>query len=422
MTSLNRPCSEFEVAVSKGPASPATVAGVAAVCVAMLVDSMLYSVVVPVLPVYTADLGASSFAIGVLFASYAVGLVLATPLLAWYSNRYGRRRPILLGSAALAVTTVIYTAADTYALLLAARFLQGAAAAAVWTAGIALVADLVPRERVGRSMGTVMACMSAGLVLGPPVGGALAELGGHRAPFLVLAAITVTSGLAQLQLIAEPSRPGAPSPPVRRLLYDRGLRGTVIAVFAAASALSMLEPILPLELDALGAGPLVVGLAFGAATLANAATSPLIGIAADRWRRDCMIGAGLVACGGVLPGFAFADTAFAISAVLVTFAIVYGLVIVPALPELASVAERHSGRAYATVYAAFNVSYSLGMMLGPLVGGIAAAGSVDVALAATGGVLCVCGLLVLTQATCRPTAAPPSESVANPVVPGKESQ
>jgi DHA1 family solute carrier family 18 vesicular amine transporter 1/2 len=370
---------------------------VAAVCLGMLVDSLLYSVVVPVLPVYTAGLGASTIAIGVLFASYAVGLVLATPLLAAFSDRRGRRRPILLGSAALVVTTVLYAFADTYPLLLAARFLQGAAAAAVWTAGIALVADLVPRDRLGRSMGTVMACMSAGLVLGPPVGGVLTELGGHRAPFLVLSAVTVLSGLAQLFLITEPPRASGPNPPVRTLLYDRDLRGTVMAVLAAASALSMLEPILPLELDALGAGPIAVGLSFGAATLANSVTSPLIGIAADRWRRDRLIGAGLVGCGGVLPLLAVTDTTFGIGAVLVVFAIVFGFVIVPALPELAAVAERHGGRAYATVYAAFNMSYSLGMMLGPIAGGVGAETSIGVALAVTGGVLCVCGLLVIAR-------------------------
>jgi MFS transporter, DHA1 family, solute carrier family 18 (vesicular amine transporter), member 1/2 len=230
-------------------------------------------------------------------------------------------------------------------------------------------------------------------------------MGGHRAPFLVLVAVTALSGLAQVFLIAEPPRVTVANPPVRSLLSDRDLRGTVVAVLAAASALSMLEPILPLRLDALGAGPIAVGLAFGAATLANSVTSPLIGLAADRVRRDRLISIGLIGCGGVLPLLAVTDSAFGIGAVLVVFAVVYGFVIVPALPELAAVAERHGGRAYATVYAAFNVSYSLGMMLGPIAGGIGAQQSIGVTLAVTGGVLCVSGLLVLTGTTCRQVPA-----------------
>ncbi|TCO62240.1 MFS transporter [Actinocrispum wychmicini] len=373
---------------------------VAAVCVAMFVDSLLYSVVVPVLPGYASRLGASSTAIGLLFAAYAVGLVLATPVLGRMSDRIGRRIPMLLGSVGLAATTVLYAFADVYPLLVTARFLQGVAAAAVWTAGIALVADVTEKGRLGQVMGVVMACMSAGLISGPPIGGFLEQAGGYRTPFLVVAAVAVLSGLTQMVLVKDPPATNAEGVPVRTLLADRSLRGTVIAVFLGASALSMLEPILPLDLaDHQGAGPAAVGLVFGVATLANGAASPVIGALADRCRRVRLIALGLVASGGLLPCLLIPDSVVGTGAVLTVFAIAYGFILVPALPELATVAQRHGGGAYATVYAVFNISYSMGMVLGPVAGGAGAGLSLGATLAVAGALLCAGGLLLLAGTT-----------------------
>ncbi|MEV6829206.1 MFS transporter [Amycolatopsis sp. NPDC051102] len=379
---------------------------IAAVCAAMLIDSLLYSLVVPVLPGYAARLGASQAEIGVLFASYAVGLVVATPVLGRLSDRFGRRRPMLAGSAGLAASTVLYAFADSYALLLTARFAQGVAAAAVWTAGVALVADLVPAERLGRSMGLVMGAMSVGLILGPPLGGFLEQYGDHRTPFLAVVAATVVGAVIQAVLIRDGARRVAVAS-VRSLLRDRSLRGVVVAVALGSSALSMLEPILPLALaDRYGATPAVIGIVFGAATLANGAASPVIGFAADRCHRVRLMALGLVLSGGLLPMLLLPGGPVGTGAVLVAFAVAYGFVLVPALPELAAVAERHGGGAYATVFAVFNLSYCVGMVVGPTAGGAGAQVSLPATLAVTGALLCFSGLLLLTRITVTPEPRP----------------
>jgi multidrug resistance protein len=347
----------------------------------MFVDSLLYSVIVPVLPVYADQLDASTTAIGALYAMYAIGLVVAAPVLGRWSDRVGRRKAVLLGSAGIVVTTALYAVAGTFPLLVAARVLQGVAAAAVWTAGIALVAETVPEHRVGRAMGTVMAAMSAGLILGPPVGGALEQAGGHRLLFGVLVGVCTVAGLTQAALIRDATGAGQARDPVGGLLRDPRLRGTVVAVFLVASALSMLEPIMPLELaDRFNAGPLLIGLIFGAATLANGAASPLTGAIADRVDRGRLMALGLVGAGVLMGALAVpAPDILVVAAVLVGFAVAYGFVIVPALSELAAVARTHGNTGYATVYAAFNISYSLGMLLGPLAGGAGA----DIAIGPT---------------------------------------
>jgi multidrug resistance protein len=367
----------------------------------MLVDMLVYSIVVPVLPLYAKELGASTAAIGLLFAVYAVGLVLATPVLGMLSDRVGRRRPMLVGSVGLVAATILFATADTYPLLVTARFVQGVAAAAVWTAGVALVAEVTEPRNLGKVMGIVMSCMSVGLILGPPVGGILEQVGDHSTPFYVVTGVAVLSGLTQYFLIHDPVRTEGAIAPVRKLLADPALRGTVVAVFLASTALSMLEPILPLDLTTrLLAGPLAIGLVFGAATLANGATSPFVGALADRHPHGLrrLMAGGLVAAGALMPVLIIPDSALVVAVVLSVFAIAYGFVLVPALPELAAITERHGGGAYAAVYGTFNIAYSLGMAAGPLAGGVGAGWSLMSTLALAGAVLGVGGLLVLFTA------------------------
>ena len=374
----------------------------AAVSAALFVDALLYGAVVPILPLYARELGVSAAAIGVLFAAYAVGLLVATPVLAAVADRFGRRRPLLAGSFGLTAATLLFAAAGSYPLLVAARFLQGAAAAAVWTAGVALVAATVPPRRLGAAMGVAMASMSAGLILGPAAGGLLAEAAGPHAPFLAAAVAAALSGVVQLVVAVEPPGPRRRPTPVRVLLADPTLRRTLATVGVAAATLSMLEPLLPLDLaDRLGAGAAGIGLAFGAATLAHGLASPGVGALADRLPRARLVAAGLVGMGAVLPLLALTGSVVATGAVLVAFAVAYTAVVVPGLAQLGRVAERHGGSAQATVFGAFNVAYALGMVAGPLAGGAATtAGSLHVTLAGAAVLLVAGGLFLLRT---RPT-------------------
>lgn len=371
---------------------------VTAVCVAMLVDMLVYSIVVPVLPVYAQELGASTAAIGLLFAVYAVGLILATPVLGTLSDRFGRRRPMLVGSVGLVGATILFAMAETYPLLVTARFVQGVAAAAVWTAGVALVAEVTEPRNLGKVMGVLMTCMSAGLILGPPVGGLLEQAGDHSTPFVVVSVVAVISGLVQYLFIHDPVRREGAIAPVRSLLADPIMRGTIIAVFLASTALSMLEPILPLDLTTrLLAGPLAIGLVFGAATLANGAANPLVGALTDKnpGGRRRLIAGGLIGAGALMPILILPDSVLWVGVLLAVFAIAYGFVLVPALPELADIAQRHGGGAYAAVYGTFNIAYAVGMAVGPLAGGVGAEWSLMGTLVVSGGVLGVGGLLFL---------------------------
>ena len=347
--------------------SPRVTLGV--VALAAFTDTLLYGLAVPVLPGYVADLGVSTWAIGVLFGSYSVALLVGTPIFGPLSDRVGRRAPMLAGLLGLGAATLLFGVADTYWVLLLARVLQGLAAAATWTAGLALVADIYPAESRGAAMGTALSGSTTGMLIGPPLGGLLYEWGGYSAPFMVAGVFTLAEGAVLLLLLRDPPRQGVAPPALRQLLRDRGVQTAAGAALIAAAAWGLLEPILPLRLEEeFGFSPGGVGLLFGAATLVYGISAPLVGMLADRWGARRTIAAGVVLTALALPLVGVPAVVLAIGGVLVV-SVAYGLVLTPTLPELAAAVDRRGGGAYASAYALFNAAYAAGMTAGPMLGG-----------------------------------------------------
>jgi MFS transporter, DHA1 family, solute carrier family 18 (vesicular amine transporter), member 1/2 len=135
-------------------------------------------------------------------AAIAVVTLVCTPLVGRWVDRAGPRAPMLAGLLGLAVATVLFAAvadlggATGLAVLLTARAAQGAAAAVTWTAGLALIAVTHPPDRRGPAMGLALTAFGVGILLGPLVSGALADLYGPRAPFVLIAALVAADTVA----------------------------------------------------------------------------------------------------------------------------------------------------------------------------------------------------------------------------------
>jgi len=229
---------------------------VALVTLAVSVDIIAYSIAVPVLPDIGRQFGASPGTIGLLFASFGVTLFLASIPMGAISDRAGRKRPMIAGLAALAISTVAFAFADRLLWLFAARLVQGAADAVTWVVGLALVADLYgPGER-GRMTGVVMSGASFSYMIGPSVGGWLYDIGGLRLPFLVLAALSAITLVAWLFAdLPNPAGHDDDQPPIRDVMRAPDVArcvALVIVLFAVqAAAISLpLTPSLAYMVDA----------------------------------------------------------------------------------------------------------------------------------------------------------------------------
>ena len=154
----------------------------ACITTATFTDLVAYSVAVPVLPDYATRFHASPTMVGLLFASFGITLLTVSVPLGAFSDRFGRKGPLVGGLIALSAATLLFAFASGLPWLFAARLVQGAADAITWVAGFALIADLFGVDERGRMTGIVMSGTSLAVIVGPTIGGWLYELGGIRLP------------------------------------------------------------------------------------------------------------------------------------------------------------------------------------------------------------------------------------------------
>jgi multidrug resistance protein len=331
---------------------------------------LLYYLLVPLLPRYARDLALNPMQVGILFGSYAVALLLATFPVAILTDRHGRKAVMLWGLVGLAVTTLVFAVSKQYWLLVLARFLQGIAGSATWLPGMALLADHFPTESRGKAMGTAFAAANLGVLIGPPLSGLLDQHVGPAAPFLLGAGLVALDAAGRAFLLPDEVQMRGPRLPLRHLLAN-----PVIRLFAGAMALgsalwALLESTLPLDLDhRLGLSPSRIGLCFAATALAHTFTSPLIGRLSDRLGRLRVLRMGLVLVMILLPLPVLLPKAWMVVLAMMGLGATASFIMSPCSPAVADQVERQGSQSFASAFSILNLAYSVGLMLGPLVGG-----------------------------------------------------
>jgi multidrug resistance protein len=349
--------------------SPQT-AALLVTALAFHVDMLLYYLLVPLLPRYARDLGLNPMKVGILFGSYAVALLLATFPVAILTDRYGRRAPMLWGLGGLAVTTLVFAVSKQYWLLVVARFFQGIAGSATWLPGMALLADHFPSESRGRAMGTAFAAANLGVLIGPPLSGLLDQHVGPSAPFLFGAGLVAIDAAGRAFLLPEVEGERGPRLPFRQLLSN-----PVIRLFAGAMALgsglwALLESTLPLDMDGrLGLTASQIGLCFAASALAHTFTSPLMGKLSDRIGRAKVLRMGLVLAVVLLPLPALLPRPWLVVLAMMGLGSTASFIMSPCSPAVADQVEQQGSQSFASAFSILNLAYSVGLMIGPLVGG-----------------------------------------------------
>ncbi len=155
------------------------------------VDMIGFSMLLPLIPFYAEEFGASYWLIGVLVATYALAELLTAPFWGRASDRLGRRRLILIGISVSAASYVLFGLASSVVVLFVSRFVQGVGGGKV-SAVQAYVADSVRPEVRAQALGWHTAATSAGVIIGPAVGSWMASYD-RSAPGLFAAALCLTN-------------------------------------------------------------------------------------------------------------------------------------------------------------------------------------------------------------------------------------
>ena len=348
------------------------VSALVVVSAAFFTDTILYYILVPLLPYYQRTYGLSQTDIGILFGCYAASLLFGTIPIGKLGDIVGRRNMMLWGLAGLWGTTLLFAFGNSFSLLVFARVLQGLSATATWTSGMALVADHWPAKHRGKAMSTCFAFANLGALAGPPFSGYISEYWGIRAPFIVAGGIALVDAILRAWLLQDKQKGVVELIPVRRLLKNRNLCLYVGVLGMGSGLWAVQESVMPTNFDSRGWSQGVIGLCFAFAALAHTLTSPLAGAMADRFSRKKMVVTGLLLTTILLPAPAFVYDLAPTFALMIGLGLVATLVTSPVSPAVTAAVDSMGtgGGGYSSAFGLLNLSYAAGMMIGPLLGGI----------------------------------------------------
>ena len=282
-------------------------------------------VMVPLLPDIAETLGVNTFWRGMLLTAYAASLAVSALITGPASDRVGRRKILLIGSALMAVALALHTVAADYELLLIMRLLAGVGGGMLSGGSIAYVGDYFPYEQRGWANGWVMSGTAFGQVAGVPLGKVLAAAFGYRWPFVAFA---ITMGAATLliwRFLPQPDvdlddRPLTLRRMVRKyrtVLRGRPVQAAVGAYFLMFAGFGLFASFLPTWLEAeVGVSGYEVALLFAVGGVANVLAAPIAGRISDEVGRKLLIVGATLALGAIVAAAPVAIVGFLSAAVL----------------------------------------------------------------------------------------------------------
>ncbi|HWD20254.1 MAG TPA: MFS transporter [Verrucomicrobiae bacterium] len=185
---------------------------VAIIFLTVLIDLIGFGLLLPLIPVYSENFGATGWQIGAIMASYSAMQFIFAPIWGRLSDRVGRR-PVLLASTACACMSYVifalgshYTGSTALLIILVSRIFAGICGANI-TVAQAYIADITPPEKRSARMGLIGMAFGLGFVLGPPLGGFSSQKYGISAPGWVAAGLCAINFLWAFARLGESWKP-----------------------------------------------------------------------------------------------------------------------------------------------------------------------------------------------------------------------
>jgi DHA1 family bicyclomycin/chloramphenicol resistance-like MFS transporter len=332
----------------------------------------------PVLPALTAELRSTTseaqLTITACLLGLAIGQVVAGPM----SDRFGRRKPLIIGVIAYTVTSVLCALSPTVETLILARFVQGLAGAVGIVIAQAAGRDVYSGGKLIRYYGRLTVLGGLAAIIGPVIGGQLAAVTDWRGVFLFLAAVGVAILVASLVVFRETLPQdrritGGLSHTLndfRRLLADRMFVGAVLITgFTYAAIFAYLSGATYILQGMYGLSPQGYSFAFGLNSLGFVIFGFISGRLAEHWSERGTLALGLaMALTGALGLLATALLHLPLIAIILSlFTMVSGVAVTS--PPATSLALKEYPDIAGTASSLLGLArFSFGGLAAPLVG------------------------------------------------------
>ena len=332
-------------------------------------------IVVPLLPVYANDLGATGVYVGMIFGSFAISRTFLLPLFGRLSDQKGRKPFIVTGLFAYTVISIAFVFSASVETLIILRFIQGAASAMIMPVVQAYVGELTPDGSEGYAMGLFNLSLFLSLSLGPLMGGGIKDVWSLDAAFISMGLLSGIGFLLCSFFLPAVSKEavkktGKELVPWSNLVKDTGLITIFLFRYAYVACIGVIWCFLPVFADTeFGLSGSLIGILVTLGVFVSGLLQLPMGYAADRINKRIMVITGgiLSTLGMILPYFAasFWDLVVAIS--------VFGIgggISMPAIMAYA-VIKGDAKKAMGSVMSIMTVAHSLGMLTGAMVAGLA---------------------------------------------------
>ena len=161
--------------------------------------------VIPVLPTIMNEMNVSGTVVGYLTAAFAIAQLIVSPFAGKAADKYGRKIMIVLGLFIFGFSELLFGLGKTIEVLFISRVLGGVSAAFIMPAVTAFIADITTMETRPKALGYMSAAISTGFIVGPGIGGFLAEVG-TRVPFFFAGGLGTLAAILSILFLTEPAR------------------------------------------------------------------------------------------------------------------------------------------------------------------------------------------------------------------------
>lgn len=330
-------------------------------------------IVVPLLPVYAHDLGASGFYIALIFSSFSFSRTFFLPYFGRRSDIMGRKPYIVIGLFGYAVISMAFVQSTDVRSLIGLRFVQGIASAMIMPAVQAYIGDITPKNHEGKTMGLFNMSAFIGLSIGPLMGGVINDYFSLESSFVCMGVFSLIACLSSLIFLPSTKTEKVVSrdrEPVawKTLLKDRMLAGLFAFRFAHTACIGIIWGFLPVfakkEFAVSGSG---IGVLVMLGVMVSGFVQTPMGMIADRRDKSLMtLAGGVVVCISMfsfewVKGFSdmvYANILFGMGGGMLTASLM-----------AIAVQKGRQTKSMGSVMAMMTMSQSLGMMTGSLIAG-----------------------------------------------------
>ena len=355
--------------------------------------------VIPFLPLFVKNLGVTELSevkrwSGLVVSGVFITAFIATPIWGWLGDRVGRKKMVLRAIFGLAVSQFLIGLSQDVVQLFIFRMVQGALSGFI-AAALTLVSANTPKEKSGYAIGFLSSSTAAGNLLGPFVGGLLADTFEYRNVFFITSAMCTISGILVLAFVKELNHTKNTNGHIlenyKFAFNNSSIKFAMLLLIVSAASISMIQPLFALFIERKISGTLylatITGSIFGVVGLFQVISSSFWGKLNDRKEIRINLAFALVGAG---IGYALHIITVGVWE-LIPIRALLGLCIGGVLPSIYSFINKYTPDHRKGGVMGIASSFTMfGNLIGPLSSGfIASVTSIDFIFVLSGAILCL---------------------------------